>query len=230
VDRHDRQPIAASSRQVDELDVEHDARDPLPFEQVLGRLAGEPLEAALRVLDRPDDPRRGEEVERLAEDPAIQRLARPHVGTVRLDPRTEGHVVVGQGRDEQWELVGRRGHVGVGEDHELPVGGQHARPDGRALATVRDGQDAQPDVIGGGHLGPGPDDGRRPVRAAVVHDEHIDAGWELGRSGRPFPRPLAAPAQVAEQLVEGRTDALRLVEGGQHDGQACGGHRRKSTG
>ncbi len=44
--------------------------------------------------------------------------------------------MIGQGRDELGQLVGRRGHVRVGKDDQVRIGGQHPGPDGRALAAV----------------------------------------------------------------------------------------------
>ncbi len=49
-DRHDRELVAALAGQEDQLDVEDDAQDLLPCEQVLGRDARESLEPALGVL------------------------------------------------------------------------------------------------------------------------------------------------------------------------------------
>ena len=73
-DRDDGERVAALAGQEDQFDVEHDARDLLAREQVVGDVAPEALEAALRVLDRADDPDRGEEVERLPEQPPVRRL------------------------------------------------------------------------------------------------------------------------------------------------------------
>src|SRR5712691_2158172 len=50
-DRHDGDPVAAAPGEVDELDVEDDARDLLLGEQLPGGVTGEPLEPALGVLD-----------------------------------------------------------------------------------------------------------------------------------------------------------------------------------
>ena len=65
-DGDDRDPVAATAGEVDQLDVEDDAGDPLPGEEVVGRLAGEALEPALGVLDVTDGPDRGQGVERPA--------------------------------------------------------------------------------------------------------------------------------------------------------------------
>src|SRR5450432_3952048 len=66
LDRHDRDPVPAPPGEMDELDVEDDARDLLALEQVVGGRAGKALEAALGVLDRPHDPDRGAGMEDLA--------------------------------------------------------------------------------------------------------------------------------------------------------------------
>ena len=59
-DGDDGDPVAPPAGEVDELHVEDDAGDPLLGEEVVGRLAGEALEAALGVLDVADRPDRGE--------------------------------------------------------------------------------------------------------------------------------------------------------------------------
>src|SRR3954468_22087730 len=88
-DRHHGELVPAAACEVDELDVEDDRCDLLTWEEVLCRLAGEALEAALGVLDVADDPDRREQVEQAAERTAVGGLRRPHVGTVRLDPAAE---------------------------------------------------------------------------------------------------------------------------------------------
>ena len=57
-----------------------------------------------------------------------ERLAGPHVAAVRLDPAAQRHVVVAERGDKQRNLVRRRGHVRVGEDHEVRVRGENPRP------------------------------------------------------------------------------------------------------
>src|SRR5688572_1274240 len=74
-DGHDRDPVAAPPRQVDKLDVKDDARDSLPFEEILGGIPPESLEPALGVLHRTDHPYGGQQVEHLAQHAAISRLA-----------------------------------------------------------------------------------------------------------------------------------------------------------
>ena len=128
--------IAATAGEVDELHIEHDARDALALEQVVGRLALEALEPALGVLDRADHPDRGDEVEHLAEQPPIRGLALAHVRPVRLDPRSERDLVVVERGDEERQLIGRGGHVGIGEHEQVGIGSQHPGPDGRALPAM----------------------------------------------------------------------------------------------
>ena len=133
-------------------------------EEVVRGLAGEALEPALRVLDRSRRPGRRERVERPPERPPVARLAGPHVGAVGLDPRPERDVVVGQRGDEERQLIGRGGHVGIGEDDQVGGRGQHPRPDRGALAAVRDAQDAQARAV----RGPSPSPpGRASTIAAV---------------------------------------------------------------
>ena len=86
-DRHDRDPVVTTPGEVDQLHVEDDARDLLPREQVLRRLAGEALEPALRVLDVADGPDRGESVECATErsrKPGCVRLMSLPSGWIRL--------------------------------------------------------------------------------------------------------------------------------------------------
>ena len=193
-DRHDGHPVAAPAREIDELDVEDDARDPLAREQVLRRLATEPLEPALRVLDRPDDPDRRQHVEALAEQPAVARLRRPHVRPIGLDARTEGDVVVDERRHEQRDLIRRRRHVGIREDHEFAGRREHAGTHGGALAAVRDAADVQPHAVDRARgLGSCLDDVDGPVRAAVVDDEDLDLRRE-GRGARAPHRGLGRRA------------------------------------
>ena len=135
--------VATPSGQVDQLDVEHDRGDPLPGEEVLGGLAREALEAALGVLDVADDPDRRERVEQPAEHAPVAWLGGAHVRAVRLDAAAQGDVGVLERVDELRQLRRRRGHVGVGEDDEVALRGEHPRLDRGALAGVRDGHHAE---------------------------------------------------------------------------------------
>ena len=118
--------VAAAADEEDDLDVEHDAGDLLAREHVARDVAPEPLEPALRVLHGADDPQRRQRVERLAQRPPPGGLRGPHVGAVGLDPAAVGGVGGLEGVDQERDLVGRRRHVGVGEDHDLAVGRDHA--------------------------------------------------------------------------------------------------------
>src|SRR3954454_22622267 len=74
-DRDDGDAVAPPPREEDDLDVEDDARDPLPTEQVMSGGAREALEPALGVLDGACDPGRREHMEGPTEQPSIARLA-----------------------------------------------------------------------------------------------------------------------------------------------------------
>ena len=143
-DRHDRQPVAAPAGEVDQLDVEHDARDLLAGEQVVRGRAREALEPALRVLDRPDDPDRGEEVERLAEQAPVARLASRACPSRRAGSATRARR---RGRSSAATSSGSwSGGVAMSASAKTTrsaVGGEHPGPDRGALAAVRDAQDTQ---------------------------------------------------------------------------------------
>ena len=68
-------------------------------------------------------------------------------------------------------------------------------------------------------IGPALDDASRIVGTAVIDDEHLDPIRESGSSGRTVTGRLATSPQIPDQLVEGRSDAVRLVVGGQHQHQ-----------
>ena len=68
--------------------------------------------------------------------------------------------------------------------------------------------------------GAGADEIGRVVGAPVVDDEHLDPIGQRRGTGRPVATDRVAVFEVSEQLVEGRADPLRLVEGGEHDRQA----------
>ena len=92
--------------------------------------------------------------------------------------------MVGQRRDEERQLVGRGRHVGVGEDHEVGLGGQHPGTHRRALAAVRDADDPQRDALDPGGFRSGGDQGGRAVGAAVVDHEDLDLRRQTGRTRR----------------------------------------------
>ena len=96
----------------------------------------------------------------------------------------EGDVVVGEGGDQQRQLVRRCRHVGVGEDDEVGVGREHAGPDRGALAAVRDGQESQ---VGrpGLAVGLGPRERRGPPSRRCCRRRR--RGPRSARAGRPRP-------------------------------------------
>jgi len=71
-----------------------------------------------------------------------------------------------------------------------------------------------------------PHEGGSAVRAPVVHDEDPHVLREPGRTGCAVAALLAVPPEIAEQLVEGRSETSLLVVCGQDDGEAGGDHRR----
>jgi hypothetical protein len=100
--------------------------------------------------------------------------------------------------------------VGVGEDDDLALGGEHPRPDRGTLASVGDRQEVQPgaaprparsrlaDARGG--LRTRLDEARGPVGAAVVHDEDPD---EVGPLDIAQHVNLSSQTEVFSGLQEG---------------------------
>ena len=137
---HDRHPVAAPPGEVDELDVEHDAGHPLAREHVVRRTPREALEAALRVLDGPDDPHRREQVERLARAGAGRAA-----GSCACPSRRAGSGCRGRRpRRSSAATSGTSSSGGVAMSASAntirsPVGGQHPGPDRGALAAVGHG-------------------------------------------------------------------------------------------
>ena len=102
--------------------------------------------------------------------------------------------MVAERGDEERDLVGRRRHVGIGEEHEVALGGEHPRPDRGALAAVRHAQHMQPDAgHGAAGLRAALDLGDRVVRAAVVDDQDIDRVGQRCGAGRAIAAVLIAP-------------------------------------
>jgi hypothetical protein len=83
----------------------------------------------------------------------VPRLGLAHVRAVRLDPAAERDVIRGQRLDEERQLIWRGRHVGVGEDREIALRGEHPGPDRGALAAVGHDEDRQ---TAAAHLAPGP--------------------------------------------------------------------------
>ena len=78
---------------------------------------------------------------------AVTRLRRTHVRPIRLDPRTKGNVVVDEGAQQVRDLIGRRRHIGIREDHEVAGSGEHASTDGGAFAAMWNATDVQPHAL-----------------------------------------------------------------------------------
>ena len=102
---------------------------------------------------------------------------------------------------------------------------EHAGPHRRALAAVGHGEQLH---LAGDVLGPGPDQGGRPVGRPVVHDQDVNRVWQRVRSRPAVTGQFATAVQVAEELVEGRTEPGLLVVGRQDDGEGGLGHRPQS--
>ena len=123
--------------------------------------------------------------------------------------------------DEQRQLVGRRRHVGVGEHDVVAVGRgacRHGRPRPcrrAAPSAARARRRRAP--VARGRARPWRRSSRRRRRARGPRRELGGAGPAVAGVG-------PAPVEVAEQLVEGRSEAGLLVVGRQDDGQRANGH------
>ena len=198
-----------------------------------GGLAGEALEPALGVLDRADDPERGEQVERLAEQPPVERLgARACPGRragsgcrARRRGRRAPRRGAGSGRAAS---PCRRRRRRRGRSRRRASRPGRPRPCRRAARSMRRQQ------AGRRTRRPSPPPGgpgrSRPCRPCCRRRRR-GPGCRPAAGTSPARRRglLAAPPQVAEQLVERRSDPFRLVVGGQHDRQGAGIHARQCT-
>ena len=226
-DRDDRHRVAATAGQVDELDVEDDARDPLPREEVVRRGPREALEPALRVLDGADDPDRGQHVEDLAEQPPVRRLGRAHVAAVGLDPRSERDVVVLRARPPcsgSWS-------GGVA----MSASAKTIRSEVAASIPLRTAAPLPPcgtdrsrsrGVASSGTCASGArrDERGRGIGAAVVDDQHLDPLGEAGRTRAPRParaRRRAAGSRTARR-APGRCGPPRRRPAGRWSGWRAG--------
>src|SRR3990172_123176 len=71
------------------------------------------------------------------------------------DVRPRGRVVARERGEKLRDLGRRRGHVGVGEDEDVAVAGEHAGPDRGALAAARHAEELEAErrILGDGGLG-----------------------------------------------------------------------------
>jgi hypothetical protein len=170
-------PQALPTREIDQFDVKHDARNALSPEHVCCGQSAKALEPALRVLNRPDDPNRGQGVERLSQHSAIPGLSLPHIRAIGLDATPECHIVFMQGFDDQGDHVGWSRHIGVGKDHVVAGRGEDSCSDSRALSSVRNNQDRKfrlGTVTAPTGLGTGSNDLGSPIGASIIDDEDMD--------------------------------------------------------
>jgi hypothetical protein len=159
-------------------------------------------------------------VENAAENAAEEWLRRPQVRAVRLDSAAQGDVGAIERGEEKRQLVRRRRHVGVGEDHAVAGRRKHPGTDRGPLARVRDAHRGQPRRDCAGCLGLRPSGGNveRSVRAPVVDEKDVEPLAELW-----------VASEVSEQLVKRALEPGGLVVGGQDERHPGGGHRRQSS-
>ena len=176
-DRHDRDPIPAPAGQVDQLDIEDDARDLLAREEVVRRRAREPLEPALRVLHRPDDPDRREQVEDLARGSAGSRAgwrACPSRRAGSASRATTSWSASAATSNGSWS-----GGVAMSASAKTIRSAVASSIPARTAAPLppwatRSRRRVVPSGPMTGRLRPGLDDVGGRVRAAVVDDEDLD--------------------------------------------------------
>ena len=188
-----RRSVSPPAREVDQLDVEDDARDPLPAEQVVGGRAAEALESALGVLDRADDPQRRQHMEGLAEQAPVARLTLPHVRAIGLDPlpsATSGSPSAATSGSS------RSGGVAMSASAKTTRSvdrGEHPSPNRGALAAMGDGT--------------GPESRRPPARRPPAGPDHSAVPSVLPSSTTRTSIAQAAPPPRA--LPRGRAAATR---------------------
>ena len=214
--------IAAPPGEMDDLGVEDDAGDLLALEEVAPDLAAKALEAALRVGHGAGDPGSGERRGRRCR--AARRwsgwLARRSVpsGWTRLPSATSwsARASVSSG---SWS-----GGVAMSASAKMTRSPVAASMPACTAAPLPACGRRRTRRLGGVPSARGWASGRASTMAAVSSalpssTTSTSHGSQLVRRAAALPG-RAAPLQVAEQLVERRADPLRLVVGGQHDGQA----------
>ncbi len=195
--------------QEQDLGIESPALNMLSRKDDVGRLAGKRLEAALRVAIAESEHDSQAQVEESAIELAQEWL--PLGLQFALQPtRSDGDIgAVANGGEQLVGLIDRRGQIGVGEQHHVAAGVQHAVAHAVAFAAIA-GIFQQPDtVIDGGklahHLG------GVVLRAVVDYDD-------LGRKP-----PLT---HVVEHLGERAGEPLAFVISGKNKAVA-GFHRQQ---
>ena len=179
-DRHDRDPVAAPPGEVDELDVEDDARDLLAREQVVRRPSRvKPLNPHWVSWTGPTTQTEASRWNALPEQPPVARLA------ARACPSRRA----GSGcRARRRGRPGPRRGAGAGRAawpcrrrrrRQVRLGGEHPGPDGRALAAVRHPGAQQRDARRAGRRGLG----RARTSSAVpsVLPSSTTRTWIVGR-------------------------------------------------
>ena len=233
--RHDDVTVAEAAGQEDDLGIEDDAPRSQAAEDVAARVASEALEATLRVRHVAGHPDAGDATGRHGPAGAgrcgwLARRSDPS-GWMRL-PSARSYRRSASVSSGIWS-----GGVAMSASVKMmrsPRGGEDARRDGRPFAAVWPAQHAQAHraaVVG--HRGdlrlrPGLHDGDGVVVGAIVDDEDVPLP-ELVRGSTKGARLSTAP-KPAEELVESRPDAMRLVVGRQHDGDAGMDRRRGHVG
>src|SRR5207302_699829 len=164
VDGHLGDPVAVAARAQEKLHVEAEPGRLERGEERLGAGRAEGLESALGVGDLAEPGAAHDGVEHPPRPPAM--APRPDTDRgIGERARPDDHVrAVGEGGLEPLELADRRGAVGVGEQPEVAVRGEHPGPHRRALAAVgRQPQQADPGRPSRGLA----DDRRRPAGATA---------------------------------------------------------------
>ena len=113
------------------------ALDALELKNGLCGLAGEGLEAALRVSEGQPHDHSSNQVEAAAEKLAVQRLLNGLAPALQ-PARADGHVGTSpNGIEEAMRLLHGRGEIGVSKHNNLAVGVQHAIANAVAVAGRR---------------------------------------------------------------------------------------------
>ena len=170
----------------------------------------------------PDDPQRRQQVERLAEQPPPARAARRacrsrRAGSASRRRRRRSRAP----RPASGSSSGGVAMSASAKTTTSPRRVEHAGPDRRALAAVRDGQQLELAV---GRLRPGADEGRGAVGRAVVDHEHLDRSRAAPPrpGGRRAPRRRGGGGSRTARRARGRAGPPRCRRAGRWTGIAAG--------